>query len=275
MWLRFLERTVGLRMRLERQVDPVASNGGSLAVSCTWWGHVADSGAGQFSMSLERLLSRAPLMWRLSGARTTAAPVMCAFTCTGTHPLPGGIQYSNNLEVVAKEAGVTCSHVRMRNELGHHGWLLAGTCHFQTEWLFPCMEISWCGCKDAEDAQTGRKGGKRLLVYRERRKTPSWNCFQACPQESGSQALEQRLPLPSHSCCWLQLTGSLPLSFAWYFISWILPVLICWNEQIRGWEETGRSLMDVAYEMEFGLWVMQSPVPPPGLNGMSPGGPLG
>lgn len=29
------------------------------------------------------------------------------------------------------------------------------------------------GAKDAEDAQTGRKGGKRLLVYRERRKTPS------------------------------------------------------------------------------------------------------
>ena len=68
-------------------------------------------------------------------------------TCTGTHPLPGGIQYSNNLEVVAKEAGVTCSHVRMRNELGRHGWLLAGTCHFQIEWLFPCMEISDVGAK--------------------------------------------------------------------------------------------------------------------------------
>ena len=53
---------MGLRMRLERQVDPVASNGGSLAVSCSWWGDVADSRAGQFSMSLERLLSHAPLM---------------------------------------------------------------------------------------------------------------------------------------------------------------------------------------------------------------------
>ena len=33
--------------------------------------------------------------------------------------------------------------------------------------------------------------------------------------------------------------------------------------------------MDVASEMEFGLWVVQSPIAPPGLNRTCPGGPLG
>lgn len=88
---------------------------------------------------------------------------MHVVTCTGTHPLPGGIQYSNNLEVVAKEAGVTCSHVRMRNELGRHGWLLAGTCHFQIEWLFPCMEISDVGAKMLRMLRWGGKGARGCL----------------------------------------------------------------------------------------------------------------
>ena len=69
-------------------------------------------------------------------------------------------------------------------------WLAASRCLSLPDWVaVPLYGNLWVGCKDAEDAQMGRKGGKRLLVYRERRKTPSWNCFQACPQESGSQAL--------------------------------------------------------------------------------------
>ena len=79
---------------------------------------------------------------------------------------------------------------RQNEERAGPSWLAAGRGLSLPDWVaVPLYGNLWRGCKDAEDARRGRTGVKRLCVYRERRKTPSWNCFQACPQESGSRAL--------------------------------------------------------------------------------------
>ena len=55
---------------------------------------------------------------------------VCTCTRPGTHLPLWGIRYFNQLEVVAKEAGVSGSHVRMKNEPGCHGRPVAGACQF-------------------------------------------------------------------------------------------------------------------------------------------------
>lgn len=107
-----------------------------------------------------------------------------ALTCTGTRPLPGGILYSNHLEVVAKEPGVACSHVRMRNELGHHGWLLAGACHFQIEWLFPCMEISDVGAKMLRMLRWEGKGARGCVCTERGERLLPETAFRLVPRKA-------------------------------------------------------------------------------------------
>ena len=104
--------------------------------------------------------------------------------CTGARPLPGGILYSNHLEVVTKEPGVACSHVRMRNELGRHGWLLAGACHFQIEWLFPCMEISDVGAKMLRMLGGGGQGSRGCVCIERGERLLPETAFRLVPRKA-------------------------------------------------------------------------------------------
>lgn len=263
-------------MRLERQVDPVASNGGSLAVSCSRWGGVADSGAGQFPTSLEWLLSRAPLMWRLSGARITAAPVLCA-----------------------------CAHMN-RNTASTRGWSV-----FQSPWgcrqgsgsrLQPrqneeragppgCLQglftsrLSGCslvwkslmwvqrywGCSDGEE-----RGQGAACVQREEKDffLKPLSGLSAGKRQSGTlaevaSAFSLLLLTPDDwiPTSFLCLLGILFPGFCQFLFAGMSRYVAERKQREVWW------MLQMKWNLVFGWCSPQ--YPQPGLNGMSPGGPLG
>lgn len=75
-----------------------------------------------------------------------------------------GFRYSCHHEIVTREPGVACSHVKMKNEHGCHGWLLLGVGVGQLslldECLYPCMETAGV-CEKRRMLLRGSQSGGR------------------------------------------------------------------------------------------------------------------
>lgn len=237
-------------------------------------GGVADSRAGQFPTSLEWLLSPCSSDVKVSGARMTAAPVMyaCAHMNRNTPATRGWSVFQSPLWG-CRQGSWSRLQPRQNEGTSWAAWLLAKGFSLP-DWVAVLLYGNlWCGCKDAEDAQMGRKGSKRLLVYRERRKTPSWNCFQACPRKAAVRCFEVAsafCPLFADSR-WLD-----PYLFqllAWYFISSILPILVCWMSRYVAERKQGEVwwMLQMKWNLVFGCAVM----PPTRAQWDESGGPLG
>lgn len=95
----------------------------------------------------------------------------------------------------------------------------------------------WCGCREAEDTGRGKGMGARGCLHTERKERALPATAVGFVHWKGavshfSEGCLRLLRVHFASCCWLQMTEVCASpSPAWPFISWVLPILICWGEQ--------------------------------------------
>ena len=144
------------------------------------------------------------------------------------------------------------------SEWGTSCLLLAGTCHFQIEWLFPCMEISDVGAKMLRMLRWGGKGARGCLCTERGERLLPETAFRLVPRKVAVRHLSRGAS--AFSLLLLTPVNWIPTSFlclVFYFLDFASSYLLEWADMwLRGNREKsdGRCIWN-------GIWFLGGAVP--------------